>query len=88
MSGSSFELVACDGGAGDGYRAVAYIWNNSGFSHYKHAARGSGICETEGWEYLPSPAAGTYHLQICLRDGAGGSDFACRLTSFSCNGVG
>jgi len=89
MSGGSYKLVACDGGTGDGYRAVAFIWNNStGLYDYKHAARGSGVCETEGWEYLPSPTPGTYYLQICLRNGAGGADFACRTTSFYYNGIG
>ncbi|MER5515172.1 hypothetical protein [Streptomyces sp. NPDC002763] len=89
MSGGSYNLVACDAGPADGNRAVAYIWNNStGFYDYKHAASGSGVCETEGWEYLPSPTPGTYYLQICLRNGASGADFACRTGSFYYNGLG
>ncbi|MFM9444610.1 hypothetical protein [Streptomyces acidiscabies] len=89
ISGSSYKLVACDGGTGDGYRAVAHFWNtSSGFYDYKHAARGSGVCETEGWEHLPSATPGTYYLQICLRDGAGGSDFACEMMSLYYNGLG
>jgi hypothetical protein len=81
MTGSVYELVACDGGYADGYRAVAYLEKSStGFYDSVHAASGSGVCVTEGYEWLPTPIRGTYTLTVCLRDGASGGDFNCRST--------
>uniref|UniRef100_UPI00300B33CE hypothetical protein n=1 Tax=Streptomyces sp. PTD5-9 TaxID=3120150 RepID=UPI00300B33CE len=79
LSTDGFSLRACDYGPPDGYRAVAHLIRGS-YHVTSHAASGSGKCNVEyGW--LPQPPDGTYTLKVCLRDGAGGSDFACRSTS-------
>ncbi|MDX3853614.1 hypothetical protein [Streptomyces sp. AK02-01A] len=84
LSSDSYSVSICDKGTADGYRAIVHLTKGS-FSYTAQAANGSGTCGgnangVSGW--LPMPITGTYTLEACLRDGAGGADFNCRSTQF------
>ncbi|GAA2816147.1 hypothetical protein ACFQ0M_00450 [Kitasatospora aburaviensis] len=85
MSGDTYRVRVCDRGPADGYRVVVRLTKGA-FQYTAHAAGGSGTCggfgdgDTNGW--LPSPQAGTYTFEVCLRNGPGGMDFNCNKMNF------
>ncbi|MFJ2647051.1 hypothetical protein ACIO1C_10030 [Streptomyces sp. NPDC087420] len=86
MTSDGYFLRVCDQGNPDGYRVVARLVKGSFYDQTQNVG-GSGSCVggsedgyTSGW--LDSPITGTYTLTVCLRNGAGGMDFACDSRKF------
>lgn len=88
LTGEYFWLRVCDKGPTDGYRAVGRLSKDgTSWKVTQHAAGGTGSCAggaEDGWTsgFLPQPFRGNYTLRVCLRDGAGGTDFNFNDTRF------